>query len=106
MINTGSFCDHKETFRIDHLDSLGMHDSRKIMGVVMEWLESEYKRIFPDSLPAKKKKYYDTILLPAIPLQNNAWDCGVFVYRYANEFFLERNNMMSSKDLKKMYLKK
>ena len=46
VINPGSCCDHGGAFRITHLDSLGMHDSRKNYGVVMGRLESEYERIF------------------------------------------------------------
>jgi len=68
------------------LDSLKAHKSSKVKKHVYEWLNAEAKRLdkFQRSDGGNPFNYFSMpIFSPKIPYQNNGWDCGVFVCRYA-----------------------
>lgn len=72
------------------LDSLKAHKKAKVKKKIYEWLNSEAKRLnkFSHLFQSKPPKtaFWNRsmpMLDPLIPYQNNGWDCGVFVCRYA-----------------------
>eukprot|EP00980_Cylindrotheca_fusiformis_P010725 scaffold2403_cov87-Cylindrotheca_fusiformis.AAC.3 len=86
------------------MDSLNLHKKATVRRKVEAWLNSEYSRIHPDEevrvQPAAIRAtnlhpaitQYHLLLPPcSVPKQNNTWDCGVFVCRYAYAVFHLRN---------------
>ena len=74
------------------LDSLKAHKKSKVKKKIYEWLNFEAKRLnkFSElfdnqSKPPKIPFWQHSMPMfdPMIPYQNNGWDCGVFVCRYA-----------------------
>eukprot|EP00588_Corethron_pennatum_P034698 CAMPEP_0194346062 /NCGR_PEP_ID=MMETSP0171-20130528/105212_1 /TAXON_ID=218684 /ORGANISM="Corethron pennatum, Strain L29A3" /LENGTH=1294 /DNA_ID=CAMNT_0039113135 /DNA_START=141 /DNA_END=4027 /DNA_ORIENTATION=+ len=88
-----------EVFKIIFLDSLKMHSTHRVYKNVIHWLVSEYERLYPKSSPPESKIFAENCLIPPVPYQDNAWDCGVFVCRYAYGLFKERNNPICKRDL-------
>lgn len=66
-----------------HFDSLKMHATGAIARNVRRWLNYEWERAHLDKggAPFTRKSLVSTF--PVVPLQTNAWDCGVFLCRYA-----------------------
>lgn len=83
------------------LDSLKAHKKNKVAKKVRAWLNSEWNRInspptdeeSPFSIPSMR--VYD----PIIPYQDNGWDCGVFVCKYAHALYMLRNENYFRKDV-------
>lgn len=74
------------------LDSLKAHRKQKVAKKVREWLNSEWQRIQQAAdtpFRLESAPLYD----PKIPYQNNSWDCGVFVCKYAYSVFSMRNQV-------------
>jgi len=88
-----------EVFKIIFLDSLKMHSTHRVYKNVIHWLVSEYERLYPKSSPPEAKSFAENCLIPPVPHQDNAWDGGVFVCRYAYGLFKERNNPICKRDL-------
>ncbi|CAJ1939071.1 unnamed protein product [Cylindrotheca closterium] len=82
------------------MDSLRMHRKVAIRKKIENWLNSEWERINPDAdntKPFTKDKFQ--LFTPAVPMQNNTWDCGVFVCRYALAIFKLRNRSFTFRDV-------
>jgi len=90
------------------MDSLKAHRKVKVARKVREWLNFEWKRLekktfhTEGTLPflggpftVKMMKVYD----PRIPYQDNSWDCGVFVCRYAFALYHQRENHITYKEI-------
>lgn len=84
LVNPGRvFSDENSTMTnsfILHMDSMQAHDSSKLSHTIYEWLKYE---------AAKQQKRNDLFThenmpvgVPDVPMQNNSWDCGVFVCHY------------------------
>ena len=84
LVNPGRvFSDQDSTTTnsfIFHLDSMQAHSSSDLLPSIYEWLNSEATRqqkgngLFTlENMP---------VCIPDVPMQNNSWDCGVFVCRY------------------------
>lgn len=99
------------------MDSLSLHKRATVRKKVESWLNSEYSRIHPledVENPFRKKTFQlftpggtwehlslNWVILATltsfppypctVPRQNNTWDCGVFVCRYAYAIFHLRN---------------
>ncbi|XP_051184564.1 uncharacterized protein [Lolium perenne] len=77
-----------------HLDSLGMHPSAQLFDTVGKYLEEEWRHLRKD--PQSEISISETIWqdLPSniqketveVPGQNNAYDCGVFMLYYIQQF--------------------
>lgn len=73
------------------MDSLRMHNKKIVARHVRKWLNSEWQRVSTENLdensPSIVKEPFRgdsfRMFCPKVPLQNNTWDCGVFVCRYA-----------------------
>ncbi|CAD6269637.1 unnamed protein product [Miscanthus lutarioriparius] len=72
-----------------HLDSLGMHRSNKILNTVGRYLEKEWRFLsvaepaWPCLLTDIRKETVQ------VPQQNNAYDCGIFMLYYIEQFIKE-----------------
>uniref|UniRef100_A0A7S2AA63 Ubiquitin-like protease family profile domain-containing protein n=1 Tax=Trieres chinensis TaxID=1514140 RepID=A0A7S2AA63_TRICV len=80
-------------------DSLKAHRKSKVASKVRGWLNSEAMRLGKFGSEDKpfsvsSMKVYD----PKIPYQDNSWDCGVFVCRYAYSLFLLREENFNRYD--------
>lgn len=76
-----------------------MHNMQNVGNIVRSWLNSEWKRLNPESTRLKpfiKKSM--VITSPVVPRQLNAYDCGVFVCRYAYGFLCIRSKTFSYRD--------
>lgn len=72
-----------EPIIILHLDSLGMHPSTKILNTVGRYLEKERRFLsvaWPCLLNDIRKEAVQ------VPQQNNAYDCGIFMLYYIEQF--------------------
>ncbi len=80
------------------LDSLKAHQKTKVKTNIYNWLNLEAERLseFQDISSESKKGVFNTysipLVAPKIPYQNNGWDCGVFVCRYALGVLALRNS--------------
>ncbi|KAL6614554.1 hypothetical protein ACP70R_036824 [Stipagrostis hirtigluma subsp. patula] len=90
-----------------HLDSLGLHDSRKIFDTVARYLEAEWRHLQRDS-------FYDIPFSGAVwnrlsskidrkevevPRQLNEYDCGLFMLYYVDMFIKEAPERMTKQNL-------
>lgn len=105
-------------------DSLKAHKKEAVAKKVIGWLNAEWKRLDKTAssiddpqrktmpfdkgtmqVVAPRSKYFwsrcndcrETLtnsFLAAVPYQNNSWDCGVFVCRYAYGLFKTRSHMV------------
>ncbi|KAG0521636.1 hypothetical protein BDA96_08G178200 [Sorghum bicolor] len=72
-----------------HLDSLGMHCSNKILNIVERYIEKEWRflsvaeQAWPCLLSDIRKETVQ------VPQQNNAYDCGIFMLYYIEQFIKE-----------------
>lgn len=94
------------------LDSLKAHQASKVKKHLYDWLNLEAKRlntfeVLSEKYKEKKSELFTQhsmpIFEPKIPYQNNGWDCGVFVCRYAFGVMALRNvnfHIKKSKDAK------
>mmetsp|Transcript_10341 Transcript_10341/g.17114 ORF Transcript_10341/g.17114 Transcript_10341/m.17114 type:complete len:334 (-) Transcript_10341:57-1058(-) len=81
------------------LDSLNMHQKRKVAKKIYEWLNFEWKRLKKSSDKDFRQPFYREsmpLFTPKIPYQDNGCDCGVFVCRYAFNLFQMRNESVFS----------
>ncbi|XP_047050650.1 uncharacterized protein LOC124655859 [Lolium rigidum] len=79
-----------------HLDSLGMHPSAQLFDTVGKYLEEEWRHLRETENPHSEISISETIWqdLPSniqkeiveVPGQNNAYDCGVFMLFYIQQF--------------------
>ena len=85
------------------LDSLKMHQKKKVAKKIYEWLNYEWKRLKKSSSKDFRQPFYAgsmPVFTPKIPHQDNGCDCGVFVCRYAYNLFQMRNeNLFSQFDM-------
>jgi Ulp1 family protease len=70
------------------MDSLKAHPIKTIGNNIRKWLNHEWRLIheIPDSRSSLKTWPFGRrfrLHQPKVPLQDNGWDCGVFVCRYA-----------------------
>uniref|UniRef100_A0A7S3V8R4 Ubiquitin-like protease family profile domain-containing protein n=1 Tax=Chaetoceros debilis TaxID=122233 RepID=A0A7S3V8R4_9STRA len=69
------------------LDSLRAHNKKNLKRHLYGWLNFEAKRLnkFPKLLKVRYpfNSRYMPLSAPKAPMQDNSWDCGVFVCRYA-----------------------
>eukprot|EP00547_Thalassionema_nitzschioides_P008249 CAMPEP_0194224716 /NCGR_PEP_ID=MMETSP0156-20130528/38017_1 /TAXON_ID=33649 /ORGANISM="Thalassionema nitzschioides, Strain L26-B" /LENGTH=1183 /DNA_ID=CAMNT_0038956397 /DNA_START=8 /DNA_END=3559 /DNA_ORIENTATION=+ len=81
------------------LDSLKAHKKKTVARHVRRWLNSEWKRLKSETddhvYTAKTMKVFS----PRIPYQDNSWDCGVFVCRYAFALFMRRHVEVTVRDV-------
>lgn len=80
-----------------HLDSLGLHSSDKIFGVVESYLREEWSYLQKD--PSYDIPFADTIWRRLstnihkekveVPCQRNDYDCGIFMLYYIEKFIQE-----------------
>jgi len=82
------------------LDSLKMHNMQTVGKKVRAWLNSEWARLNPESIPGPGPFKQSTMIItsPEVPRQLNAYDCGVFVCRYAYGFLRIRSRPFSYRD--------
>ncbi|GAX11796.1 sentrin-specific protease 7 [Fistulifera solaris] len=81
-------------------DSLKMHQKDRVHRNVTKWLNAEWMRLRKSAVvEAPFNKSSLPVLTPKVPYQNNSWDCGVFVCRYASGVFQLRNRAFSYKEL-------
>jgi hypothetical protein len=76
-----------------HFDSLLAHSASAVSGRVRKWLNSEWRRLRShhlDQAPFNSKSL--VIYSPEIPYQDNCWDCGVYVCRYAYALYQLRSH--------------
>lgn len=72
------------------MDSLKAHRKQKVAKKVRQWLNSEWLRLRggpEEPFSRETMRVYD----PRIPYQDNSWDCGVFVCRYAFALYQQRH---------------
>ncbi|XP_025805117.1 ubiquitin-like-specific protease 1D isoform X2 [Panicum hallii] len=80
-----------------HLDSLGMHHSTKILNTVGRYLEEEWQHLKKNTSPETSVSEIICEDLPSnihkekvqVPQQNNAYDCGIFMLYYIEQFIRE-----------------
>ncbi|PAN21657.1 hypothetical protein PAHAL_3G491300 [Panicum hallii] len=80
-----------------HLDSLGMHRSTKILNTVGRYLEEEWQHLKKNPSPETSVSEIIWEDLPSnihkekvqVPQQNNAYDCGIFMLYYIEQFIRE-----------------
>lgn len=82
--------DEREVPCIVFMDSLKMHKANTIHFNLRTWLcleaDKKKKAVAPDKTSSHAfTKSALPIVTPVVPLQNNGWDCGVFLLRYAHE---------------------
>eukprot|EP00563_Minutocellus_polymorphus_P004411 CAMPEP_0181044106 /NCGR_PEP_ID=MMETSP1070-20121207/13080_1 /TAXON_ID=265543 /ORGANISM="Minutocellus polymorphus, Strain NH13" /LENGTH=1161 /DNA_ID=CAMNT_0023122511 /DNA_START=127 /DNA_END=3612 /DNA_ORIENTATION=+ len=83
------------------LDSLKAHRKARVATKVRNWLNHEAKRLgkFTELFEAKNPKLFNKetmeVIDPKVPYQDNSWDCGVFVCRYAYALYLMRNKQIT-----------
>lgn len=68
------------------MDSLRVHKKVKMWKVIQQWLNAEAKRLGKFQRLGKIEPFNTQslpIVDPKVPRQDNSWDCGVFVCRYA-----------------------
>eukprot|EP00586_Coscinodiscus_wailesii_P008142 CAMPEP_0172521924 /NCGR_PEP_ID=MMETSP1066-20121228/292848_1 /TAXON_ID=671091 /ORGANISM="Coscinodiscus wailesii, Strain CCMP2513" /LENGTH=710 /DNA_ID=CAMNT_0013304887 /DNA_START=982 /DNA_END=3114 /DNA_ORIENTATION=- len=104
--NSYKRCKHrgKEYDKTDRLpcllfmDSLKAHRKAKVAKKVREWLNFEWERVKGDGgrpFTQTHMEIYD----PRIPYQDNSWDCGVFVCRYAFALYQQRHVPITYEDV-------
>jgi len=81
------------------MDSLKMHKKNTIRKKIENWLNSEWKRIKPGTVEDPFSLHRFQLFSPTVPMQNNTWDCGVFVCRYALAIFKLRNRSFTFRDV-------
>jgi len=80
-----------------HLDSLGMHSSTKILNTVERYFEEEWRHLKKNPSPDTSVSEIIWEDLPnnirkekvQVPQQNNAYDCGIFMLYYIEQFIRE-----------------
>jgi len=80
-----------------HLDSLGMHSSTKILNTVERYFEEEWRHLKKNPSPDTSVSEIIWEDLPSyihkekvqVPQQNNAYDCGIFMLYYIEQFIRE-----------------
>eukprot|EP00523_Entomoneis_sp_CCMP467_P006986 CAMPEP_0168734242 /NCGR_PEP_ID=MMETSP0724-20121128/8709_1 /TAXON_ID=265536 /ORGANISM="Amphiprora sp., Strain CCMP467" /LENGTH=1244 /DNA_ID=CAMNT_0008781333 /DNA_START=148 /DNA_END=3882 /DNA_ORIENTATION=+ len=78
-------------------DSLRAHSMQLVASKIREWLNGEWARGNGDSeqpFTGESTKVY----APKVPYQDNGWDCGVFVCRYAYALYQMRRTVLPSDD--------
>lgn len=93
---TGDDDDDQPVPCIIFLDSLKMHKPSTVSFNLRTWLALEAdkhsKRVDPGLRDKRTGVAFATnalpLVSPAVPLQTNGWDCGVFLLRYARELLL------------------
>eukprot|EP00934_Nitzschia_sp_Nitz4_P002048 Nitzschia sp. Nitz4//scaffold80_size88189//71589//78338//NITZ4_005093-RA/size88189-processed-gene-0.64-mRNA-1//1//CDS//3329558648//2048//frame0 len=85
------------------LDSLRMHNKKKVGANIRCWLNNEWRRAQKkltgfdvDEKPFQQD--YFRMFNPKVPYQDNTWDCGVFVCRYAYALYELRNRNFTFED--------
>ena len=80
-------------------DLLGnYHDKNKYAKIVRDCLNSEWIRVGVGDIFGQQKPYTDymvSVCSPKVPQKDNVIDCGVFVCRYAYNWFLLKNETFS-----------
>ena len=66
-------------FGIFHLDSLKMHDSKKIYKNLLGWLQSELTRIYPTNVQVVTIKYPEHFIAPKGEKQYTIYHLNTFV---------------------------
>lgn len=100
----GPYLDKDAPF-ILFLDSLRAHKKALVHKKVIKWLDSEAQRLgtFPNRKnPFTRKKNHPHVMPihdPPVPYQDNSWDCGVFVCRYAYSTLLLRYQNFTFNDI-------
>jgi len=96
------------------LDSLKAHRKNRVAKAVNNWLNFEWKRLELERTPADQRENrpapdprdqpFDNrrmkVYAPKIPYQDNSWDCGVFVCRYAYALYQQRHVPFTYADVK------
>jgi len=83
------------------LDSLKAHRKARVANKVRNWLNHEAKRLgkFTELFQVRDPKLFNKntmeVIDPKVPYQDNSWDCGVFVCRYAYALYLMRNRRIT-----------
>eukprot|EP00546_Thalassionema_frauenfeldii_P001232 CAMPEP_0178932684 /NCGR_PEP_ID=MMETSP0786-20121207/22774_1 /TAXON_ID=186022 /ORGANISM="Thalassionema frauenfeldii, Strain CCMP 1798" /LENGTH=1112 /DNA_ID=CAMNT_0020610043 /DNA_START=136 /DNA_END=3472 /DNA_ORIENTATION=+ len=72
------------------LDSLKAHKKTTVAKHIRKWLNSEWKRLKDETKDNLYTPKTMRVFSPRIPYQDNSWDCGVFVCRYAFAIFMNR----------------
>ena len=77
-------------------DSLRAHAKNRFAKLVRKWLNSEWKRLHPQQVELSPFDFKSMVVYsPAIPYQNNSWDCGVYVCRYMYAMYMLRSRQFT-----------
>ncbi|OEL20553.1 Ubiquitin-like-specific protease 1D [Dichanthelium oligosanthes] len=90
-----------------HLDSLGLHCSQKLFGIVERYLEAEWRHLRKDSsydVPFSGmiwKHLLRNINMEKVevPRQRNDYDCGLFMLYYIDKFIQEAPERLTKESL-------
>ncbi|KAL7578136.1 hypothetical protein ACA910_012582 [Epithemia clementina (nom. ined.)] len=75
-------------------DSLKAHSKFQVAKKILAWLNAEWKRINGvEDEPFTSKSM--AVYAPKVPYQENGWDCGVYVCRYAYALYNLRHRTFS-----------
>jgi len=80
------------------LDSLKAHQKNVVACNVRRWLNHEWKKIKGGETDVFTKQSI-VLFTPKVPYQNNSWDCGVFVCKYACSLYKLRHQPITFDEL-------
>lgn len=80
-------------------DSLKAHRKQRVANKIRKWLKFEANRLNITVNDEAFAALSLPIVAPDVPYQDNSWDCGVFVCRFAYGLYLLRNEKFIYEDL-------
>merc|ERR1711862_652505 len=80
------------------MDSLKAHRKLRVASNVYKWLNFKWQNPSDGNLDINFDRRTMPIFDPQVPYQNNSWDCGVFVCRYALGLYQQRHRTITFED--------